>query len=173
VDPSKQGSSPGSEVIPSSSLELVSPAFPAQGSIPTRFTCEGDDVSPPLTWTGVPEGTKSFALVIDDPDAPDPAHPKRTWVHWVVSKIPAELSSLEEGAATALPSGVDVGTNDWGNVAYGGPCPPIGRHRYFHQLYALDASLALDHPTRHELGAAMGSHILGKAELVGTYEKGK
>lgn len=152
-------------------MQLRSPAFEPGQAMDARFTCEGDDVSPPLEWSGVPEGTKSLALVIDDPDAPDPARPKRTWVHWVVLDIPPTTTSLPEGASTALPAGARTGTNDWGKTAYGGPCPPIGRHRYFHKLYALDAVLALQAPTKAALEAAMDGHVLDRAELVGTYEK--
>jgi len=172
-NPPQSSPSPEEEVIPVSSLELTSPAFAADKSIPSKYTCEGDDVSPPLAWSGAPEGTKSFALVIDDPDAPDPAKPKRTWVHWVVYDIPPGTSSLAEGASTKLPAGTLVGENDWGKTAYGGPCPPIGRHRYFHKLYALDTTLELTKPTKAKLEEAMRSHILGKAQLIGTYEKGQ
>src|SRR5688572_16304039 len=119
-------------------LELTSSAFAHLGEIPTKHTCEGDDVSPPLAWAGVPDGTKSLALIVDDPDAPDPAAPKRVWVHWVLYDLPPG-GSLPEGARP--PSGAREGTNDWKRTGYGGPCPPIGRHRYFHKLYALDQML--------------------------------
>src|SRR3569832_2160143 len=117
-------------------LTIGSPAFSDGGKIPRKYTCEGPDASPALEFGGVPEGTKSLALIIDDPDAPDPAKPKRVWVHWVVLDLPPSVTSLPEGASTALPSGARTGKNDEGNTAYGGPCPPIGRHRYFHKLYS-------------------------------------
>lgn len=156
-----------------SSLKLTSAAFDEQGPIPAKYTCEGGDTSPPLSWSGAPPGTKSFALIIDDPDAPDPKAPKRTWVHWVLLDLPASANGIPEGAASAaLPAGTLPGKNDWGKATYGGPCPPIGRHRYFHKLYALDTLLALKNPTKADLEGAMRGHILGKAELVGTYQKG-
>lgn len=151
---------------------LSSPAFKDHGSIPTRHTCQGDDVSPALAWTGTPAGTKSFALIEDDPDAPDPAAPQTTWVHWVVYDIPVGVSSLAEGASKAMPAGSRDGLNDWQRIGYGGPCPPIGRHRYFHKLYALDVVLPdLKRPTKAELEAAMQGHVLAQATLVGNYEK--
>lgn len=155
------------------SFTLVSPAFAPQAEIPTRHTCEGDDVSPPLAWSGAPAGTQSFALVVDDPDAPDPQAPKMTWVHWVLYDIPASAAGLPEGVAPgALPTGTRQGRNDWKRTGYGGPCPPIGRHRYFHKLYALDAVLPdLNEPTKAQLEKAMAGHVLAKAELVGTYRK--
>lgn len=152
-------------------MKLESSAFTANGEIPTEHTCEGDDVSPPLSWSDVPSGTKSFALVVDDPDAPDPAAPKRVWVHWVVYDIPPSTTSLPKGASTSLPDGAKTGTNDWGNKAWGGPCPPIGRHRYFHKIYALDTVLGLDGADKKTLERAMEGHILAQAELVGTYQK--
>ena len=154
-------------------LTLTSSAFKPGGQIPSRYTCEGDDVSPPLAWDGVPQGTKSLALIIDDPDAPDPAAPKRVWVHWVVYNLPLDAHGLDENAAAAgLPPGADVGFNDFKKSSYGGPCPPIGRHRYFHKLYALDTTLPLKAPTKAALEAAMEGHVLAKAELIGTYQKG-
>ncbi len=154
-------------------LALTSSSFKPQGSIPNRYTCDGENVSPPLTWTGVPAGTKSLALVVDDPDAPDPAHPKRTWVHWVLYNLPPADGGLVEGvAAAALPAGTLPGKNDWQSTGYGGPCPPIGRHRYFHKLYALDVVLPdLRQPAKAALEAAMKGHILAQAELVGTYQR--
>jgi Raf kinase inhibitor-like YbhB/YbcL family protein len=128
---------------PPVSLTLTSPAFAAGTEIPTRYTCEGADLSPPLAWTAPPDGTRSLALVIDDPDAPDPAAPKVTWVHWVLYGLPPAEGSLPEGAGRdALPAGAREGLNDWRRPGYGGPCPPVGRHRYFFKLYALDAVLA-------------------------------
>ena len=150
---------------------LTSAAFSQQGVIPTKYTCEGADLSPPLSWTGLPPGTKSLALVVDDPDAPDPAAPKMTWVHWVLYNLPPTANGLPEGAAV-LPAGTQQGLNDWRRTGYGGPCPPIGRHRYFHKLYALDTVLPdLGRPTKAALEKAMKGHILGQAELVGTYQK--
>jgi Raf kinase inhibitor-like YbhB/YbcL family protein len=154
-------------------LSLSSSAFTHQGEIPSRFTCEGDDVSPALAWSGVPSGTKSLALVVDDPDAPDPAAPKMTWVHWIVYDMPPTTTSLAEAAKT-LPAGSREGVNDWKRTGYGGPCPPIGRHRYFHKLYALDAMLGdLKTPTKAALEQAMQGHVLAEAQLVGTYQKKK
>jgi len=152
---------------------LSSPAFPANGEIPRRHTCEGDDVSPPLAWTAVPAGTKSLALVVDDPDAPDPARPKMVWVHWVLYNIPPDVRGLAEAIRPAqLPIGTREGANDWNRTGYGGPCPPIGRHRYFHKLYALDVVLPdLARPRRPALEKAMAGHVLAVAELVGTYRK--
>ncbi len=154
-------------------LTLTSPAFDHGGSIPVAFTCEGEDRSPRLEWSGIPDGTRSLALIVDDPDAPDPAAPKMNYVHWVLYNIPADAGGLDEGiASSALPAGTREGLNDWKRTGYGGPCPPIGRHRYFHKLYALDTALPdLGSPTREELVAAMQGHILAQAELIGTYQK--
>jgi Raf kinase inhibitor-like YbhB/YbcL family protein len=152
---------------------LTSPAFTPGAAIPTRYTCDGANVSPPLDWAGIPAGTKSLALVLDDPDAPDPAAPKVTWVHWVVYELPITASGLPAGASSDhLPAGAREGINDWKRAGYGGPCPPIGRHRYFHRLYALDTSLGRLHlPSKAVLEAAMKGHVLAKAELIGTYQK--
>jgi Raf kinase inhibitor-like YbhB/YbcL family protein len=151
---------------------LESSAFRTNGEIPRKHTCEGEDVSPPLAWSGAPAGVKSFALVVDDPDAPDPKAPKTTWVHWVVYNLPASTPALAEGAARALPAGARSGKNDWKRTGYGGPCPPIGRHCYFHKLYALDVELPdLHEPTKTELESAMKGHVIERAELVGTYQK--
>lgn len=154
-------------------FRLESSAFGARGEIPRVYTCQGDDRSPPLAWSGVPKGTKSLALIVDDPDAPDPAAPRTTWVHWVAYDIPADAVGLAEDAArTGMPAGSREGLNDWQRTGYGGPCPPIGRHRYFHKLYALDVVLPdLHRPTKAALEQAMKGHVLGQAELVGTYEK--
>lgn len=153
------------------SLILSSSAFKAHGSIPPVYTCDGQDTSPPLSWSGAPHGTRSFALIVDDPDAPDPAAPKRTWVHWVLYNLPAHATALPKGG-TPLPPGTREGRNDWQRLGYGGPCPPVGTHRYFHKLYALDTILPdLDAPTKAELEQAMSGHILAKAELIGTYHK--
>jgi Raf kinase inhibitor-like YbhB/YbcL family protein len=154
-------------------FKLASSAFTANGPIPAKYTCEGADTSPPLEWSGAPSGTKSFALIVDDPDAPDPAQPQRVYVHWVVYNIPANATKLSEYAAkSGLPSGAAQGSNDWKKQTYGGPCPPIGRHRYFFKLYALDIELkGLSNPTKAQLEKAMQGHILGNAELIGTYQK--
>jgi hypothetical protein len=156
------------------SLAIVSTAFTHDGPIPAKCTCEGDDRSPPLAWSGAPPGTKSFALVVDDPDAPDPAAPRMTWVHWVLYDIPPTAAGLPEDVDSgALPAGTREGVNDWGRTGYGGPCPPIGRHRYFHKLYALDTVLGdLHRPKKAALEKAMQGHILAQAVLVGTYRKG-
>lgn len=155
------------------SLVLKSPVFDEGGVIPLKYTCEGDDIAPSLEWEGVPENTGSLVLIVDDPDAPDPEAPKMTWVHWVVYNLPADVRGLPEGAnANKLPAGTEQGLNDWQNIGYGGPCPPIGRHRYFFKLYALDIVLEnLNSPTKAEVEVAMQGHILAQAELVGTYKK--
>lgn len=152
---------------------LRSPAFAAGGAIPSKYTCDGASHSPPLEWSGAPDGTKSFALIIDDPDAPDPKAPKKTWVHWVLYDIPASASSLPEGVdPKQLPSGTREGSTSAKGTRYGGPCPPIGRHRYFHKLYALDTVLGdLRHPTAEKLAAAIRAHTLASAELIGTYQR--
>ncbi|MEX2206479.1 MAG: YbhB/YbcL family Raf kinase inhibitor-like protein [Myxococcota bacterium] len=154
---------------------LRSMAFANGGAIPAHYTCEGADISPPLAWTDPPAGTQSFALVVDDPDAPDPAAPKLVWVHWVVYDLPATTRELPENASQgALPHGARQGANDWKRAAYGGPCPPIGRHRYFHNLYALDIVLgARGALTKAALERAIAGHVLGQAELVGSYQKAK
>jgi Raf kinase inhibitor-like YbhB/YbcL family protein len=152
-------------------MELTSIAFAPQGSIPRRFTCEGDDVSPPLAWARVPPGARSLVLIVDDPDAPDPAAPQRTWVHWVLYNIAADASGLPEGGQP-LPTGTHEGLNDWQRHGWGGPCPPIGRHRYFFKLYALDTALPeLPRPTKAALEQAMHGHVLAQASLIGTYRK--
>lgn len=153
-------------------FSLRSPAFGDGGTIPAVYTCDGQDVSPPLRWDEPPPGTRSLALIMDDPDAPNPAAPKMTWVHWVLYDLPPAAGELPEGAASGdLPSGTRLGRNSWGRPGYGGPCPPIGRHRYFHKLYALDTMLpVLDVPTKAELERAMKGHVLEKTELVGTYQ---
>ncbi|MEI2787786.1 MAG: YbhB/YbcL family Raf kinase inhibitor-like protein [Steroidobacteraceae bacterium] len=158
---------------PAMALEISSTAFGPGAAIPGRYTCEGDDVSPPLHWQGVPAGARSLVLIVDDPDAPDPRAPKMTWVHWVLVNLPVDAAGLAEGIApAALPEGTVEGLNDWKRTGYGGPCPPIGRHRYFHKLYALDVMLdGLKRPTKAQVEAAMQGHVLAHAELVGRYEK--
>ncbi|HEX9301198.1 MAG TPA: YbhB/YbcL family Raf kinase inhibitor-like protein [Casimicrobiaceae bacterium] len=157
------------------SLAITSTAFAANGTIPALYTCEGKDISPPLAWTGLPAGTKSLALIVDDPDAPDPAAPKMTWVHWVLYDIPPTATGLAEAVKSgALPSGTREARNDFGRTSYGGPCPPIGRHRYFFKLYALDTSLAALSPaTKASVEQAMQGHVLAQATLLGTYQKTK
>lgn len=152
---------------------LESPAFTHNAPIPKLYTCEGADRSPPLNWSGAPADTQSFALIVDDPDAPDPKAPKMTWVHWVLYNIPAAATGLpEDEARRGLPAGTLQGLNDWKRTGYGGPCPPIGRHRYFHKLYALDAVLLdLGHPTKTRLLSAMQGHVLAETQVVGTYQK--
>jgi Raf kinase inhibitor-like YbhB/YbcL family protein len=156
-------------------LTLNSPAFENNGSIPPQFTVEGDDVSPPLEWSDVPPGTKSFVLIIDDPDAPDPQAPRTTWVHWVLYNIPAGTRALADDVARrGLPAGTCHGSNDWKRAGYGGPAPPVGRHRYFHKLYALDVVLPdLGLPAKQRLLQAMRGHVLAESQLVGTYEMGR
>jgi Raf kinase inhibitor-like YbhB/YbcL family protein len=152
-------------------MQITSSAFAASGKIPAR-TRARKDVAPPLAWSEVPANAKSLVLVVDDPDAPDPSAPKTTWVHWVLYDIPATATGLPEGG-TPLPAGTREGKNDWKRTGWGGPCPPIGRHRYFHKLYALDVALGdLGQPTKATVEAAMRGHVVAQAELVGTYQKG-
>lgn len=160
----------------STTMQLSSSAFAHNADIPSQHTCEGDDLSPPLAWSGVPAGTRSLALIVDDPDAPDPAAPKMTWVHWVLYNLPPDTAGLAAGQSRGqdLPAGANEGLNDWQRTGYGGPCPPIGRHRYVHKLYALDTVLpALRPATKAALEKAMQGHILAKGELVGYYKKKK
>ena len=161
---------PGSAAM---AMTLTSPAFKQNGQIPSKYTCEGDDISPPLAWDGVPESAKSLVLIVDDPDAPDPKAPQRVSVHWVVYNIPPDVKSLPENASKAgLPQGTAVGLNDFKKTGCGGPCPPIGRHRYFHKLYALDTTLDLRKATKPQIELAIKGHVLADAELIGTYQKG-
>jgi len=154
-------------------LTLTSSAFKAGDTIPSKYTCEGDDISPPLAFGEVPEGTASLALLIDDPDAPDPKAPKRVWSHWLVYNLPPDTGGLPEDASrSGLPDGAVTGLNDLKRSSYHGPCPPMGRHRYFHKLYALDITLPTKAITKAELEAAMKGHILAQAELIATYQKG-
>jgi Raf kinase inhibitor-like YbhB/YbcL family protein len=151
-------------------MQLNSPAFEAQGEIPAVYTCEGDNQRPPLAWSDPPGGTRSFALIVDDPDAPDPAAPKIVWVHWVVYDLAATTREL--APAAELPVGAQEGLNDWKRLGWSGPCPPKGRHRYVFKLYALDTMLPdLRRPTKADLERAMTGHILARAELIGTYQK--
>lgn len=154
-------------------FKLTSSVFSPDGEIPSKYTCQGQDVSPPLAWSGVPSNAKSLVLIVEDPDAPDPAAPKMTWVHWVLYNIPPSASTLPE-AVKELPAGTLEGLNDGGRTGYSGPCPPVGRHRYFHKLYALDAMLPdLGQVSKAKLAAAMKPHVIAQAELMGTYEKRK
>lgn len=155
-------------------LQITSSAFEHNGDIDSVYTCDGQDLSPPLAWNGIPEGAQSLVLIVDDPDAPDPAAPKMTYVHWVLYNIPVNTHGLAEAvSASELPAGTREGLNDWGRTGYGGPCPPIGKHRYFHKLYALDAALPeLGTPTKSELEQAMQGHIMDEAQLVGLYARG-
>lgn len=157
------------------SLTLTSTAFQHQGNIPPLYTCDGKDISPPLQWSGVPQGARSLALIVDDPDAPDPAKPKMTWVHWILFNLPPTTTGLPENIApNDLPAGTGHGLNDWKRTRYGGPCPPIGTHRYFFKLYALD--IVLDEkgtPTKQQLENKMRGHILAQTELLGLYRRKK
>lgn len=144
-------------------FQLTSPAFNHSTQIPVKYSCDGQDISPPLAWRDIPEGTQSLALVMDDPDAP-----AGTWVHWILFNLPPDLGELPE--QTSLPDNAQVGKNNWGRTDYGGPCPPSGTHRYFFKLYALDTTLNLDSPPdKTQLLQAMEGHILAQAELMGTY----
>ena len=153
-------------------LQITSSAFAHFGEIPRVHTCDGSDTSPPLEWSGVPDGAKSLVLIVDDPDAPDPAAPKMTYVHWVLYDIPVTATGLPgaPGNAVPLPAGTREGTNDWHRTGYGGPCPPIGRHRYFFKLYALDDTLGdLGTPAKADVETAMQGHVIEDAVLMGTY----
>lgn len=151
-------------------LKLESQAFKQEAFIPSQHTCEGKDVSPFLSWSGTPAGTKSLALIMDDPDAP-----VGTWVHWVLYNIPADTSSLSEGVPTqeTLPNGAKQGVNDFRKTGYGGPCPPPGApHRYFFKLYALDTELNLPAgSTKQTLLKAMTNHVLAETHLMGKYQR--
>src|SRR5262249_34498362 len=140
--------------------------------MPKAYTCEGAGTSPPLAWTGAPPATKAFALLVEDPDAPDPAAPTQIFVHWVLYDVPPAVQSLAEGAKNGAAEGANDGTNDFGHLGWDGPCPPIGRHRYIHQVFALDAALPdLGGPNKDALLHAMDGHVLAKGSLVGTYQK--
>ena len=149
-------------------MRLTSSAFRDGSEIPARYTCDGENVSPPLAWDEVPPTARSLALIVDDPDAPDPAAPKRTWVHWVVVNLPPDSGGFEAN----VPLGhLHAGVNDWDRTGWGGPCPPIGRHRYVFKLYALDAALGGTNPSKRELERAMAGHVVAEATLTGTYQK--
>ncbi|MGC9523709.1 MAG: YbhB/YbcL family Raf kinase inhibitor-like protein [Anaerolineae bacterium] len=153
-----------------SDLMLTSSAFAEGDAIPARYTCDGEDVSPPLSWEGPPDGTERFALICDDPDAPG-----GTWVHWVVYDLPGDARTLPEAvpADPVLDSGARQGLNSWSRTGYGGPCPPRGVHRYVFKLYALDATLALapEETDKAALLGAMEGHVLAQTTLIGTYTR--
>jgi Raf kinase inhibitor-like YbhB/YbcL family protein len=163
----------GEEGDAAPAFRMESKSFPPNGSMARDFTCDGRNVSPPLAWSHVPPGARSLVLIVDDPDAPDPRAPRMTWVHWVLYNLPPASTGLSEGVKDEeLPAGTRHGLNDWRRTGYGGPCPPIGRHRYFHKLYALDAVLSdLGNPTKAQLEEAVKGHVLGVAELIGTYAR--
>lgn len=152
---------------------LTSEAFENNSDIPAFYTCDGRDISPPLAWGDLPDAAKSLTLIVDDPDAPDPKAPKMTWVHWVLYNLPPNVNNLRQGiSADNLPDGALEGLNDWHRTGYGGPCPPIGKHRYFFKLYALDIILPdLEIPSKAALEKAMTGHIIAESELVGTYKR--
>jgi Raf kinase inhibitor-like YbhB/YbcL family protein len=150
-------------------MEITSTAFANEEMIPRRYTCDGEDISPPLSWRGVPPGAESLALIADDPDAP-----RKTWVHWVAYNLPAANGGLPENVPPekTIVGGGRQGTSDFGRVGYGGPCPPSGIHRYFFRLYALDAELGLaPGATKEELLQAMAGHVLGEAQVMGRYRR--
>lgn len=152
-------------------FQLTTTSFPAEGNIPSKFTCEGEDVSPELTWKNPPLRTKTFALIVDDPDAPRSGG----FTHWVVYNIPANVNQIPQGApqGDTLPGGGTQGQNDGGRTGYIGPCPPSGTHRYYFYLYALDTELNLQPgATKEDLEKAMKGHLLDKATLMGRYKKG-
>lgn len=145
-------------------LTISSPAFTHKGNIPAQYTCDGTNISPVLQWSGAPAGTKSFALIVDDPDAPS-----KTYVHWVVFNIPATTTELAEGVRS-----VTCGTNDFGTKKYGGPCPPSGTHHYHFKLYALDSMLDVSvGATKEDLLDAMQGHVLAQTELIGLYARAR
>ncbi|HZO18521.1 MAG TPA: YbhB/YbcL family Raf kinase inhibitor-like protein [Gemmatimonadaceae bacterium] len=152
---------------------IESSAFKNQGTISREYTCDGEDVSPSIRWSGAPEKARSYALIVDDPDAPDPAAPKRVYVHWVLYDIPPSITKIDEdGEDAVVKAGARQGKNDWGRTGYGGPCPPIGRHRYFFKLYALDTTLGdLGTPTKRDVEKAMEGHVLASATIMGTYQR--
>ena len=150
-------------------MELASPAFTEGSMIPIKYTCDGQDISPPLAWKDVPTGTKSLALISDDPDAP-----MGTWVHWVAYNIPPNITNLGENVRPEkeFPNGMRQGSNDWPRIGYGGPCPPSGTHRYYFKLYALDTTLKLEQgATKAQVLQAMKDHVLAEAQLVGKYKR--
>lgn len=155
-------------------MKLTSPAFTHDGTVPVRYTCDGDELSPPLEWTDLPARTKALVLIVDDPDAPDPKAPRKVWVHWIAYNIPSAWNGFAEGAGNKHPVGpVRYALTDSTEVGYHGPCPPVGRHRYFFRLFALDEPLQDLGPTarRREVESAMAGHVLGTAELMAAYER--
>jgi Raf kinase inhibitor-like YbhB/YbcL family protein len=157
------------------SMTLTSAAFKHGGEIPAKYTCDGEDISPPLSWSDVPPTALSLALIVEDPDAPDPAAPQRIWTHWVLYDMPPDTDGLEEDVTSSeLPPGTREGLNDWHRTGYGGPCPPIGRHRYFFKLYALKTVLPdLGKPNRARLLLEMEGEIIEQTELIGLYQRKK
>jgi Raf kinase inhibitor-like YbhB/YbcL family protein len=155
------------------SLNIASPSFMPGQEIPLRHTCDGLNISPELVWTGLPAGTKSLVLIVDDPDAPDPSAPKMTWVHWLLYNIPANVTGLAEGVSEKkMPAGIMQGMNDWHRSSYGGPCPPVGKHRYYFKLFALNTELPdLKKPSKSVLERAMHGHALEQASLIGLYQR--
>jgi Raf kinase inhibitor-like YbhB/YbcL family protein len=150
-------------------IKITSPAFEDNGLIPPRYTCDGADISPPLQWDALPEGTKSIAIICDDPDAP-----MGTWVHWVLFNLPAETKELVENIPPdrTLPDGASQGISDFGRIGYGGPAPPSGTHRYFFKIYALDTQIDLTSgANKRQLLNAMQGHILGRGQLIGKYKR--
>jgi Raf kinase inhibitor-like YbhB/YbcL family protein len=154
-------------------FEIFSPAFDNASGIPAKYTCEGENVSPPLRWKNVPSEAKSLLLIVEDPDAPDPKAPKTIWVHWILYNIPPKDGALAENSARqGLPQGIRTGKNSWGKATYGGPCPPIGKHRYFFKLYALKENLKFNAPpSKSELLETIKGKIIAETEFFGTYEK--
>lgn len=152
---------------------ISSSSFSDKGVIPTRHTCEGRNISPPLSWSGLPKNAKSLVLIVEDPDAPSPQSPTMTWVHWILYNLPPLTHGIAEGVPSKdLPQGALQGLNDWQQIGYGGPCPPLGQHRYFHRLFALDALLPdLKSPNKRQLERAMHGHVIAQAELVGLYQR--
>lgn len=154
-------------------MQITSSAISHGGDVPPRYTCDGGDISPPLAISGVPSRARSLVLIVDDPDAPDPAAPRTVWAHWLLYNLPPATTGLAEAVAdSALPAGTLHGRNDWNRTGYGGPCPPTGRHRYFHKLFALDTVLPdLGKPDKRTLERAMEGHIIEQSELIGLYER--
>lgn len=153
-----------SQIIPNSAMEIESIAFKNGGNIPPKYTCDGEDVNPPLIFSGAPKSAKSLALIVDDPDAP-----MGIWNHWLIWNIPLKVKQIAENS---FPKTAERGLNSWNKRKYGGPCPPVGTHHYIFKLYALDIKLRLGPGTNNiKLKAAIESHILAKAELVGLYSR--
>jgi Raf kinase inhibitor-like YbhB/YbcL family protein len=154
-------------------MKFYSPDFSDGQLIPSLFTCESQNISPELKWKDIPEQTKSLVLIVDDPDAPDPKAPKMTWVHWVLYNLPITCTGLKQAVRQDLPTGALEGLNDWNKTGYGGPCPPIGEHRYFFKLYAIDIVLPdLNKPTKQIILNHINGKILAEKEFIGRYQKG-